>query len=347
MPLPRPSAAAATCACLIVTATAVNARTHVDTASLYYSARVTASGEKFDESALKAAHRTLPLGSIVKVVNLRSGQSVVVEVNDRAKRTRRTISLTREAGERIGVVQRGAVPVRLEVAQLTRSELDRAFLDLTRILDAKAEVEALEARADLTPQLAADARPIQVAAAIAGEIALPVHTLGNIFKSYVENLIVPASSHVVMSCPDGRPLPDELRAVLRRAAWEFNQQVEVISGYRSLSYNRHVYGNRRSRRGGFAGDRSQHIMCRAADFRIAGVSAARLHAWALHQPELGGVGRYRGDFIHVDIRPRPSGRLITWDWRGKTRYARKHHHYARKQPRLPTQHADVTRLHGA
>jgi rare lipoprotein A (peptidoglycan hydrolase) len=347
MPLPRPSAAAATCACLIVTATAANALTHVDTASLYNSARVTTSGEKFDESALKAAHRTLPFGSIVKVVNLRSGKSVVVEVNDRTKSTRRTIRLTREAGERIGVVRHGAVPVRLEVAQLTRSELDRAFLDLTRVLDAKAEAEALEARADLTPQPAADPRPIQVAAAIAGEITLPVHTLGNVFKSYVESLIVPASAHVVMSCPDGRPLPDKLRAVLRRAAWDFNQQVEVISGYRSLSYNRHVYGNRRSRRGGFAGDRSQHIMCRAADFRIAGVSAARLHAWALQQPELGGVGRYRGDFIHVDIRPRPSGRLITWDWRAKTRYARKLHHYARKQPRLPTQRADVTPLHGA
>jgi peptidoglycan lytic transglycosylase len=347
MPLPRTSAAAATCACLIVTATAANARTHVDTASLYNSARVTASGEKFDKSALKAAHRTLPFGSIVKVVNRRNGESVVVEVNDRPKSTRRTIRLTREAGKRIGVVRHRAVPVRLEIAQLTRDQLDRAFLQLNEVLDARAAVEALEARAELTPQPAADPAPIQVAAAIAGEIARPVHALGNLFKSYVESLIVPASAHVVMSCPDGRPLPDKLRVVLRRAAWDFNQQVEVISGYRSLSYNRHVYGNRRSRRGGFVGDRSQHIMCRAADFRIAGVSAARLHAWALHQPELGGVGRYRGDFIHVDIRPRPNGRLITWDWRGRSRIAARHHRYARKQTRVPTQRADVTRMHGA
>src|SRR3954468_17881243 len=104
MPLPRPSAAAATCACLIVTATAAHARTHIETASFYSSGRVTASGEKFDKSALKAAHRTLPFGSIVRVVNRRTGESVVVEVNDRPKWTRRTIRLTREAGKRISML---------------------------------------------------------------------------------------------------------------------------------------------------------------------------------------------------------------------------------------------------
>ena len=40
----------------------------------------------------------------------------------------RTIRLTREAGKRIGVVRHRAVPVRLEIAQLTRDQLDRAFL---------------------------------------------------------------------------------------------------------------------------------------------------------------------------------------------------------------------------
>src|SRR4051812_13837754 len=331
MPLPRTSAAAVTCACLIVTATAANARTHIETASLYGTSRLTASGEKFDNATLKAGHRTLPIGSIVKVVNQRSGKSVVVEINDRTpvKWTRRAIYLTREAGMRIGIVGRRAVPVQLEVAPLTREELDTAFTKFNLVMADKAAAEALEARAELTPEPSQS--PLQVASAIATEIARPVQALGNIFKSYVESLIVPASAHVVLTCPDGRPLPDKLRMVLRRAGWDFNQQVEVISGYRSLSYNRHVYGNRKSRRGGFVGDRSQHIMCRAADFRIAGVSAAQLHAWALKQAELGGVGRYRGEFIHVDIRPRPNGRLVTWDWRGRSRFAGRHHRYARKQ----------------
>jgi uncharacterized protein YcbK (DUF882 family) len=113
--------------------------------------------------------------------------------------------------------------------------------------------------------------------------------------------------------------------VLRRAAWEFDRPVEVISGYRSLIYNRAVYGNRRKGKGRYVGDASEHIRCRAADIRIAGVSPERLHAWALRQPELGGVGRYRSNFIHVDIRPRLRGRIVTWDWRGGRKLARRHH----------------------
>ena len=122
--------------------------------------------------------------------------------------------------------------------------------------------------------------------------------------------------------PDGKPLPEKLRVVLRRAAWEFDGVVEVMSGYRSLAYNRGIYGHR-CKAGKCRGDRSQHIVCKAADIRIAGVSAATMYSWALRQPELGGVGRYPGDFIHVDIRPRPRGKLVTWDWRGR-KYARKH-----------------------
>jgi uncharacterized protein YcbK (DUF882 family) len=60
--------------------------------------------------------------------------------------------------------------------------------------------------------------------------------------------------------------------------------VEVISGYQSLAYKRALYGNRRNGDGHYVGDAFQHIRCRAADIRIAGVSPARLHAWALHQP---------------------------------------------------------------
>src|SRR5262249_18116236 len=320
MPLPRQSAAAATCACLIVSATAAHARTHIDTASFYSSGRVTASGEKFDRTALKAAHRTLPFGSIVKVVNRHSGKSVVVEINDRgpAKWTRRTIDLTREAGRRIGMIRRGVVPVRLEGSPLTRPRPHHPVPKALVGPDARREHEALEARAELPPPTAPAPvpAPLQIASAVATEITRPVQALGNIFKTYVESLIIPASDRVRLTCPDGKPLPEALRAVLRRAAWEFDQEVEVVSGYRSLGSNRGIYGNH-CRRGRCRGDGSQHILCRAADFRIAGVSAAQLHAWALQQPELGGVGRYRGDFIHVDIRPRPHGRLITWDWRSK------------------------------
>jgi rare lipoprotein A len=314
------------CTLLVLTATAAQARPHSDLASFYSSGRVTASGEKFDKAALKAAHLSLPFGSIVKVVNRRNGRFVVVEINDRgpAKWTRRTIDLTRGAARMIGMIKRGVVPVRLEVAQVTRPQLDRAFVKLARLIEQREAAEAAYAEVVAEPA----AEPFQLASAVATELTRPLGLVGNIFKAYVESLIRPAGPHVRLTCPDGTAFPEQLRVVLRRAAWEFDSTVEVISGYRSLAYNRAVYGNRRKAKGRYVGDASQHIRCRAADIRIAGVSTARLHAWALHQPELGGVGRYRADFIHVDIRPRLRGRIITWDWRGGGRkFARRHHQH--------------------
>jgi len=365
--LPRTCAAAAG-ASLILTATAAHAaRTNGDVASFYSTGRITASGEKFDKSALKAAHPTLPFGSIVKVVNRHNGRWVIVEINDRgpAKWTRRTIDLTQEAAKRVGMIRRGVVPVHLEIAQVTRGQLNRAFGKLMKIAERKAALEAqasvsstsyvtpavpdpareptrlqvasagatdipkaaLEAEASI-PQVPyaapAESEPArsQVAAAVAGDAPRPMAKLNNLFKSYLESLIRPAYSHVKMNCADGQPLPEKLQVVLRRAAWEFNGTVYVLSGYRSLAYNRGIYGHR-CKAGKCRGDRSQHIVCKAADIRITGVSAARLYSWAMHQPELGGVGRYPGDFIHVDIRPRPRGQVVTWDWRGR-KYARKH-----------------------
>src|SRR5262245_30323307 len=105
MLLPRLGAAAATCACLVLTAPAAHARPHVDLAGFYKSGRVAASQERVDGAVPKAAHRTLPFGSIVKVVNRRNGKSVVVEISDRgrSKLTRRMIGLAPEAAQQIGV----------------------------------------------------------------------------------------------------------------------------------------------------------------------------------------------------------------------------------------------------
>src|SRR5947208_17152102 len=95
----------AICTFLMLATTVAQARPHSDLASFYSSGRVTASGEKFDKAALKAAHLSLPFGSIVKVVNRRNGKFVVVEINDRgpAQWTRRTIDLTRGAARLIGM----------------------------------------------------------------------------------------------------------------------------------------------------------------------------------------------------------------------------------------------------
>lgn len=77
--------------------------------------RRTASGERFDQHALTAAHRSLPLGSRVKVTNLRNQRSVVVRINDRGPHARsRIIDLSRAAAERLGMLRGGVAPVRVE-----------------------------------------------------------------------------------------------------------------------------------------------------------------------------------------------------------------------------------------
>jgi rare lipoprotein A (peptidoglycan hydrolase) len=82
----------------------------------HWRGRRTASGAFFDDRALTAAHRTLPLGSKVQVTNLKNGQSVLVSITDRGPHVhRRLIDLSRAAAARIGFTHRGLARVRVQV----------------------------------------------------------------------------------------------------------------------------------------------------------------------------------------------------------------------------------------
>ncbi|MVW74719.1 septal ring lytic transglycosylase RlpA family protein [Pseudomonas sp. R-22-3w-18] len=75
----------------------------------------TASGERFDQHALTAAHRSLPFGTRVRVTNMSNDKSVVVRINDRGPFVRgRIIDVSRAAAERLDMLRAGVVPVRLE-----------------------------------------------------------------------------------------------------------------------------------------------------------------------------------------------------------------------------------------
>ncbi|WP_070884356.1 septal ring lytic transglycosylase RlpA family protein [Pseudomonas argentinensis] len=75
----------------------------------------TASGERFNQNALTAAHRTLPFGTMVKVTNLNNDRSVVVRINDRGPFARgRIIDVSRKAAESLDMIRSGVVPVRVE-----------------------------------------------------------------------------------------------------------------------------------------------------------------------------------------------------------------------------------------
>ena len=76
----------------------------------------TASGARYDKDALTAAHRKLPFGTKVKVTYLKTGKSVVVEINDRGPYAKgRIIDLSTAAARRIGMIKRGHGKVKLEV----------------------------------------------------------------------------------------------------------------------------------------------------------------------------------------------------------------------------------------
>lgn len=81
-----------------------------------FEGKPTASGEIYDSSLLTAAHRELPLGSIVDVTNLDNGKTVRVRINDRGPFVAgRVIDLSRAAAEEIGLLGPGVGPVRLSV----------------------------------------------------------------------------------------------------------------------------------------------------------------------------------------------------------------------------------------
>lgn len=82
----------------------------------WHHGRPTASGARFDEGALTAAHPTLPLGTRATVTNLATGASIEVVVNDRGPYVYgRDIDLSRAAAEAIGVIRAGSAAVRIEV----------------------------------------------------------------------------------------------------------------------------------------------------------------------------------------------------------------------------------------
>ena len=81
-----------------------------------FDGNMSASGERFDQNALTAAHRTLPFGTIVQVTNLDNGRTVLVRINDRGPYAGdRMIDLSAAAARVLGLIQSGIAPVRLEV----------------------------------------------------------------------------------------------------------------------------------------------------------------------------------------------------------------------------------------
>jgi rare lipoprotein A len=83
----------------------------------------TASGERFDQRKMVAAHRTLPLGTVVRVTNLKNGRYVVLRIIDRGPYGRNVrkgtvIDVSRGAARRLGFISDGLVRVRVDIVDL-------------------------------------------------------------------------------------------------------------------------------------------------------------------------------------------------------------------------------------
>jgi rare lipoprotein A len=81
-----------------------------------FNGRKTASGQRFCQNQLTAAHRSLPLGTKVRVTNIQNSKSIEVCINDRGPfHTRRVIDLSTAAAAKVGMGRKGIALVKLEV----------------------------------------------------------------------------------------------------------------------------------------------------------------------------------------------------------------------------------------
>ncbi|QSZ43089.1 septal ring lytic transglycosylase RlpA family protein [Sulfurimonas aquatica] len=81
-----------------------------------FHGKLTSNGETYNMYDMTAAHKTLPMNTIVKVTNLRNGLSTVVRINDRGPFVEtRIIDLSNTAAKKIKMVGAGTAPVRLEI----------------------------------------------------------------------------------------------------------------------------------------------------------------------------------------------------------------------------------------
>jgi rare lipoprotein A len=101
--------------------------TAVGQASFYadkFSGRKTANGEIFSQNKLTCAHNTYPLGSKIRVTNLKSGKTIILKVNDRLHhRNPRLVDLTKTAATKLGFINEGVILVKVELIRPEKENL--------------------------------------------------------------------------------------------------------------------------------------------------------------------------------------------------------------------------------
>lgn len=123
-----------------------------------FHGKKTANGDEFDRNAITAAHRTLPLPSVVRVTNLANGRTLAVMVNDRGPFSKgRIVDVSRHAAELLGFKEKGTTKVRVQYLPQESNQL-LSKLDLRRpngsknsIQLATIEPDSLQLRPEIIP----------------------------------------------------------------------------------------------------------------------------------------------------------------------------------------------------
>lgn len=177
----------------------------------FFHGKDTANGATFDMHAVSAAHRTLPLPSIVEVTNLDNGKRLVLKVNDRGPfHDNRIIDLSKRAAELLGFKNKGIAKVRVRILadesrrladQMKNGKTARNTVTLTRVADGKKvappKVRTTPLRKIATSTAKAMTPPkvsgvyVQVAAFSQYQSALTTHKRINSYNSTIGTAINP------------------------------------------------------------------------------------------------------------------------------------------------------------
>jgi rare lipoprotein A len=147
-----------------------------------YHGKVTANGEAFNPDEVTAAHRTLPMPSLVKVTNLDNGRMILVRINDRGPFTHgRILDLSKKAAELLDIDLKGTARVRVQIMQDESRLLayqakgyEQAPLEAAPVEKVTTENLATPAGARSAPQKSKGAKPLPAPApAAASNVEIP------------------------------------------------------------------------------------------------------------------------------------------------------------------------------
>ncbi len=137
-----------------------------------FNGKRTANGETYDQTALTAAHRTLPMPSIVRVTNLDNGRSIKVRINDRGPFARgRIIDLSQRGAELLGFTRLGTAKVLVEIVADENRRITSAAMTNDAAGSAPASVPTVEVTAETLP---GSAEPTLADSPAASQTALAV-----------------------------------------------------------------------------------------------------------------------------------------------------------------------------